>query len=469
STGAANANVDQTALYGAQVEKIFRGFPETNNIFQIFGAVSSSAVSGVANTAIGGMVLKPWSQRRRGSLELLPHVSARLGAVAGFNTVAFLRPALPGAGAGAPVQFVVQSTDASDRIALVAGDLVTRALQSGLFYYADSNLKFDQPQVDISIDRDKAAELGVNMQQVAGDIGALLGGAYVNYFNIQGNSYKVIPQVERVARLNPEQLGNYYVRVGNGRLAPLATFAKFRYKVQPQTLNHFQQLNAATITAVPRQGVSLGQALDYLRSQAAQTFPQGYSVDYAGQSRQYVQEGSTLVLAFAFGAVVIFLVLAAQFESFRDPLIILLGSVPMTLAGALAFLFLGASTINIYTQVGFITLVGLISKHGILIVQFANQLQAEGMGKREAVEHAAGVRLRPILMTTAAMVLGVVPLVFAAGAGAASRYAMGIVIVTGMSVGTLFTLFVVPAAYMLIARDRSRELAKAAVAKPEPA
>jgi multidrug efflux pump len=297
----------------------------------------------------------------------------------------------------------------------------------------------------------------------------LLGGGYVNYFNIQGSSYKVIPQIERTDRLNPEQLRNYYVRLGNGRLVPLSTFASLKYKVQPQALNHFQQLNAATVIAVPRQGVSLGQALDFMQAEAKRSFPQGYSVDYAGQSRQYIQEGNTLIIAFAFGAVVIFLVLAAQFESFRDPLIILFGSVPMTLAGALAFLFLGASSINIYTQVGFITLVGLISKHGILIVQFANQTQDEGMGKLAAIEHAAGVRLRPILMTTAAMVLGVVPLVIATGAGAASRYAMGIVIVTGMSIGTLFTLFVVPSVYMLIARDRAKVPAPApaaAVLKP---
>jgi len=469
STGAPDANVDQTALFGSQIEQIYRGFPETRNIFQLFGATSSSAPSGIANTAIGGMVLKPWSERKRGTLELLPQVAAQLGAVAGFNTVAFLRPPLPGAGGGAPVQFVVQSTDPPERIAQVANALVARALQSGLFFFADSNLKFDQPQVDIDIDRDKAAELGVDMQQVAGDVGALLGGGYVNYFDIQGNSYKVIPQVERIGRLNPDQLKNYYVRVGGNRLAPLGTFATLRTTVQPQTLNHFQQLNAATITAAPRPGVSLGQALDYLRGEAARMFPQGYSADYAGQSRQFVQEGSALAVAFAFGAVIIFLVLAAQFESFRDPLIILLGSVPMTLAGALAFLFLGVSTINIYTQVGFITLVGLISKHGILIVQFANQLQREGRPKLEAIEHAAGVRLRPILMTTAAMVLGVLPLVVASGAGASSRFAMGIVIVTGMSVGTGFTLFVVPAVYMLIARDYARERVTAgAVAAAEP-
>jgi multidrug efflux pump len=341
-------------------------------------------------------------------------------------------------------------------MAQVADEMVARALRSGLFVYADSDLKLDQPQGDLVIDREKAAELGVAMQQVANDVGSLLGGAYVNFFNIQGNSYQVIPLVERTRRLNPEQLRDYYVRIGSGALVPLSTFASIRTEVQPQSLNHFQQLNSATISLAPRPGVTQADALDFMRSQAAQVFPQGYGMDYGGQSRQFIQEGNSLVLAFAFGAIIIFLVLAAQFESFRDPLIILLGSVPMTLVGALVFLFLGASTINIYTQVGFITLVGLISKHGILITQFANQLQSEGMGKLEAIERAAGVRLRPILMTTAAMVLGVVPLVIATGAGAASRYAMGIVIVTGMSVGTIFTLFVVPSVYMLIARDRSK-------------
>ncbi len=468
STGAPDANVDQTALFGSQVYDIYHGFPETQNIFQLFGATSSSAPSGIANTAIAGMVLKPWGQRQRGTLQLLPLVAGQLSSVAGFNSVAFLRPPLPGAGGGAPVQFVVQTTDPPERLAQVANTLVGRALQSGLFFFADSNLKFDQPQVNIEIDRDKAAELGVDMQQEAGDVGALLGGGYVNYFDIQGNSYKVIPQVERVDRLNPDQLRDYYVRVGGGRLAPLATFASLKETVQPQTLNHFQQLNSATITAAPRPGISLGQALDWFREEAGRTYPQGYTSDYAGQSRQYVQEGSALAVAFLFGAVIIFLVLAAQFESFRDPLIILFGSVPMTLAGALVFLFLGVSTINIYTQVGFITLVGLISKHGILIVQFANQLQREGRPKLEAIEHAAGVRLRPILMTTAAMVLGVVPLVIATGAGASSRFAIGIVIVTGMSVGPTFTLFVVPAVYMLIARDLARAPAPAGAPAVQP-
>jgi multidrug efflux pump len=455
STAAPNANIDQTARYAEENAKIFRSFPEAANVFQIVGYPSG-------NGAINGMVFKPWGdpERKRSTLELLPDVSAQLNTVAGLKTFAFLRPPLPGGGSGAAVQYVVVSTDAPERMAEVADDLVVRAMKSGLFYFADSDLKFDQLRGDIEIDRNKAADLGVNMQQIAADVGSMLGGGYVNYFNIQGNSYKVIPQVDRSDRLTPEQLGNYYVG-GGGKLVPLSTFASVKYKVQPQSLKHFQQLNAATISAVPKQGVSLGQALDFFNAQGKLALPQGYSVDYAGQSRQYVQEGSSLIVAFVFGAIIIFLVLAAQFESFRDPFIILLGSVPMTLVGALMFLFLGAASINIYTEVGFITLVGLISKHGILIVQFANRLQEEGKSKREAIDHAAGVRLRPILMTTAAMVFGVVPLIVATGAGAASRFNMGIVIATGMSVGTLFTLFVVPAVYMLIARDYAEERAAA--------
>jgi multidrug efflux pump len=449
SSGAPNANVDQIELFAAENVKVIKSFPETAGVFQAVGFPST-------NGAFTGMVFKPWRERKRSAPEVLPELTGKLGSVAGLKTFAALPASLPGGGGGTPVQFVLLSTDQPERIAQVADELVLRAFKSGLFYYADSDLKFDQPRIDLQIDRDKAADLGVNMQQIAADVGSMLGGGYVNYFNIQGNSYKVIPQVERVRRLNPSQLGDYYVSTGKGSLVPLSTFATLKATVQPQSLKHFQQLSAATISAVPRQGVSLGQALDYFNQQAKEVMPQGYSIDYGGQSRQYVQEGSSLMVAFAFGAIIIFLVLAAQFESFRDPLIILLGSVPMTLVGALAFLFLGAASINIYTEVGFITLVGLISKHGILIVQFANQLQLEGYGKREAVQHAAGVRLRPILMTTAAMVFGVMPLVLASGAGAASRYSMGIVITTGMSVGTLFTLFVVPAVYMLIASDRRR-------------
>jgi len=449
STGAPNSGIDQTTLFAKENVKIIEQFPETAQVFQAVGFPSY-------NGAFTGMAFKPWNKRTRTTMQVLPEVTAKLNSVAGLKNFVFTPPALPGGGSGPPVQFVVLSTEDPLRVAQVADELVQRAIKSGLFYFADTDLKFDQPQVDIQIDRNKAADLGVNMQQVAADVGSMLGGGYVNYFNIQGNSYKVIPQVVRMSRLNPEQLGDYYVGTSHGSLVPLSTFATFKYKVQPQALKHFQQLTAATIQAMPRAGVSLGQALDFFNQDAKTALPQGYGVDYGGQSRQYFQEGSSLIVAFIFGAIIIFLVLAAQFESFRDPLIILLGSVPMTLVGALAFLFLGTASINIYTEVGFITLVGLISKHGILIVQFANQLQLEGHSKRDAVQHAAGVRLRPILMTTAAMVLGVMPLVIATGAGAASRFNIGIVIVTGMTIGTCFTLFVVPAVYMLIAGDRRR-------------
>jgi multidrug efflux pump len=444
-TAEPNANVERVSLFGRQVDDVMRGFPETASYFQIIGYPTS-------NGLFSGWVLKPWSERKRKPEEILPQFSAQLGNIAGLNSYAFMPPALPGGGGGTPVQFVIKSTDDPLRLAEVANDLVMKAFASGLFYFADSDLKFNQLQMNLVIDRNKAADLGVNMQQLASDTGALLGGGYVNRFDIQGNSYKVIPQVERSQRLNPSQILDYHVSTGRGSLVALSTFAKLEPTVQPQSLNRFQQLNSATISAVPKYGVTLGQALDWFNQQAKQSFPSGYQTDYAGQSRQYIQEGSALLVTFAFAIVIIFLVLSAQFESFRDPFVIML-TVPLAVCGALAFIFLGFASLNIYSEVGLITLVGLITKHGILIVQFANQLQREGYAKRLAIEHACGVRLRPILMTTAAMVLGVLPLVFASGAGAASRYNMGLVIATGMSIGTLFTLFVVPTAYLLIAPD----------------
>jgi multidrug efflux pump len=291
------------------------------------------------------------------------------------------------------------------------------------------------------------------MQQLGNSLGLMLGGRYVNRFSIQGRSYKVIPQVERRYRQNTDQIGRFPIATRSGEMIPLSSLISLETTVQPQELRRFQQLNSATLSAVPRPGVAVGTALDFLLTKGTEIAPRGYEFDYAGPSRQYVEEGSNLILTFFFAIIIIYLVLAAQFESFRDPLIMLI-SVPMSIAGALVFLTLGAATINIYTQVGLITLIGLISKHGILIVQFANQLQeGEGLGKREAIEKAAAIRLRPILMTTGAMVLGVVPLLLASGAGAVSRYNIGLVIASGMSIGTLFTIFVVPAMYMVVARN----------------
>ena len=448
---APNATIEQTELFADQVSEVIRStYPdETAEIFQLSG------FGGTPNAAFIGWRLKPWSQRERTAGQLLGEIQRKVATVAGANTAAFQRPALPGSAGGLPVQFVIGSTEAPQRVAEVANGLLQKAMTSGLFVFGDTNLKFDQPQVDIEIDREKAASLGITMQQIGADLGSMLGGGYVSRFAIEGRAYKIIPQVTRTARLNPDQLSDYYVSTSKGGLVALSTFATLKESTQPRELKRFQQLNAATLSFLPAGGVSQGQALEFLKAEA-QLLPQGFTVDYAGASRQFVQEGSSLMGTFFLAVLVIFLVLAAQYESFRDPLIILM-SVPLSIAGAMVFIFFGFATLNIYTQVGLITLVGLITKHGILIVEFANKLQEEqGYSIRDAVQHAAGVRLRPILMTTAAMVLGVLPLVLASGAGAASRYSIGLVIMTGMSIGTLFTLFIVPTFYTFIARDRRR-------------
>jgi multidrug efflux pump len=384
----------------------------------------------------------------------------RLGQIAGVRAAAFQPSPLPGAGSGLPVQFVIGTTDSYERLNEVSQALMERARSSGMFAYVDTDLKVDKPQTTVEIDRDKAAQLGLTMRDIGGSLGAMLGGGYVNYFGLAGRSYRVIPQVMQRERLNAEQLKDYYINTAGGTPIPVSTVVKLKTTVVPQSINHFQQLNSATISAVAMPGVTLGQALDTLNSLTKDLLPQGYSIDYAGQSRQYVQESSALVVTFFFALLIIFLALAAQFESFRDPFIVLV-SVPMSICGAMIFISLGVggATLNIYTEVGLVTLIGLISKHGILIVQFANDLQRAGKSKREAVEMAAGIRLRPILMTTAAMVLGVLPLVTASGAGAVGRYNMGLVIMTGISIGTLFTLFVVPAMYLFLAADHSKERA----------
>ena len=448
---AADANLDQTKLFSGQITRTFQGFPETGAIFQIDGT-SGGGAAATGNSAIAGMVLKPWSERGRSQMELLPMVQQQLNHISGLQIAAFSRPPLPGPGGGLPVQFVIGTTQPKLQLDAVAQELVRRARASSLFLFADSDLKYDKPQVQIDIDRPRAAELGLDMREVGEDLATMLGGNYVNYFSIEGRSYRVIAQVQRNSRLNPSQLNQYYVRAADGQMLPLSTIITLHSRVIPEQLKRFQQLNAATLSAVPAPGVALGEALDYLKTQARQVMPRGYSIDYAGQSRQYVQTGSTLIVTFFFAIVIIFLVLSAQFESFRDPLIMLV-SVPMSIAGALIFLTLGFASVNIYTEVGLITLIGLISKHGILIVQFANQLQIqEGLDKREAIEQAAAIRLRPILMTTSAMVVGVLPLLLATGPGAVSRFDMGLVIASGMSIGTLFTLYVVPAIYMALAK-----------------
>ena len=449
-TTAPNATLEQTQLSTRQVYQLFASFPETDHVFQLDG------INGL-NSGIAGMVFKPWDERKQTTMGLLPQVQQKLGGIAGAQAVAFLRPPLPGGGRGLPVQFIVGTTDSYEQLDAVAQSLLTKARASGMFAFVDNDLKFDKPQTILELDRDKIALMGLTMRDVGNALGSMLGGGYVNYFSLAGRSYKVIPQVMQRDRLNAEQLHDYYINTSGGPSVPLGTIAHIKTTVVPESLNHFQQLNSATISAVPLPGVTLGQALDSLKNLAKDVLPQGYSIDYGGQSRQYVQESSALIVTFFFALIVIFLSLAALFESFRDPLIVLV-SVPMSICGAMSFISLGVggATLNIYTEVGLVTLIGLISKHGILIVQFANDLQLEGKGKREAVETAAGIRLRPILMTTAAMVLGVMPLVTATGAGAVGRFNMGLVISTGIAIGTLFTLFVVPAMYMLLAADHTR-------------
>jgi multidrug efflux pump len=333
-------------------------------------------------------------------------------------------------------------------------NVINAARKTGMFLFLDTDLKIDKAQTTVVFDRDKAAGLGLNMQDVGGVLQSSLSEGYVDYFYLQGRSYQVIPQVRHVDRLNEDQLLNYYIKTADGTPVPLSTFASLKTTVVPGSINHFQQLNSVTISGVLFPGVTLGQALDTMKKIARDILPQNYSVDYAGASRQYVQESSALLITFFFALIIIFLCLAALFESFRDPLIVLV-SVPMSICGALIFVSLGVggASLNIYTEVGLVTLIGLISKHGILIVQFANDLQREGKAKREAIQMASSIRLRPILMTTAAMVLGVVPLITASGAGAVSRFNIGLVIASGISIGTLFTLFVVPAMYMVLADD----------------
>ncbi len=450
-TAQANASLAQTQLYSDQVYEIFKAYPETAHIFQIDGA------NGI-NTSIIGMVLKPWDQRKRTSNELQPLIQEQLSKISGAKVAAFQMPSLPGGGSGLPVQFVLTTTEDFYRLNQVLQNVLSEAYQSGVFAYIDPDLKIDQLQTMVQIDRDKASEMGIDMQTISTVLSAALSENYINYFDYAGRSYQVIPQMVRKQRVTTSDLLNYYLNTVTGASIPLSTIVTLQEQIVPESINHFQQLNSTTISAVAFPGISMGTALGTFQQIAAQVLPSGYSIDYASQSRQYIQESSALIVTFFFALIIIFLSLAALFESFRDPCIVLI-SVPMSICGAMIFVSLGVggATLNIYSEVGLVTLIGLISKHGILIVQFANDLQHAGHVKREAIEQAAKVRLRPILMTTAAMVLGVIPLINATGAGALSRYNIGLVIATGISIGTLFTLFVVPAMYLLIATDHTKE------------
>ncbi len=456
--------LDYMEKYTAELGEITRDTPELELNFLFNGR--SPDGPGANNGAFGGFIFSPWSQRERSTAEVLNDtIQPRVSAIAGLQVTAVNPPPLPSPGV-LPVEFVIKSTLDHQVLNDSASEVLQRARDSGKFIFIDKNLQIDKPQQHIRIDRDKAALLGVDMRTLSDDIGALLSGAFIGRFAMQDRSYKIIPQIRRDQRLNPDDLYNYYTRTRSGELIPLSTLVTLESEVIPRSLKSFQQLNSVTLEGVPRPGVPLGDALASLESIADEVLTREYSLDYSGQSRQFKTEGSTLVTTLFFALLIIYLVLAAQFESFRDPLIMLV-TVPMSISGALlclnalALFQVNGATLNIYTQVGLITLIGVISKHGILIVEFANRLQEEGMSRREAIEESASVRLRPVLMTTAALVLAMIPLLIADGPGAAARFSMGLVIASGMTIGTLFTLYVLPAVYMYIGRDfaalRARE------------
>ena len=450
------ANLDYLEDMTGKLQKEIAKIPENEHVFAING-------SGGVRQAFAGLILKTWDERTRTQKQVLQDLQSKLTLIPGAQAFAFAPPALPGSAGGPPVQFVIRTTGDYQQLAGVLAEMQQAAQKSGLFIFTDSDLKFDTPQIEMKIDSAKANRLGVSMQDVGSSLATFLGGNYVNRFSLYGRSYQVIPQAPREFRITGDWLLRYQVRTTSGELVPLSSIATVTQTVQPNALTNFQQLSSATLSGVPFPGRTIGETIDFLTAKSKEIFPEGYTYDFQGDARQYVQEGNSLAVTFAFALIVIFLVLAAQFESFRDPLIILI-ALPTSMFGALLPLnvlgVMGAASINIYTQIGLVTLIGLISKHGILMVEFANRLQEEqGMGRREAIEHAAGVRLRPILMTTAAMVAGMLPLILAHGAGARSRFDIGLVIGFGMAIGTLFTIFITPAMYTFLARDHSREAA----------
>ena len=465
-----SSTLDYVERYTEEITDIAKKVPEVENYFLFNGSGG-----GGSNSAIAGFVLKPWSERERSTKQVLEQsLQPKISEVTGLNVFALIPPALPSAGGGGSGgEFVIGGIGSLEQLQELSDAILAKAYASKRFIFLDKDLKIDKPRIELQIDRDKAAALGIDMRTLSADMSAMLSGGYANRFAMQNRSYRVIAQVQRSDRLNAEQLTNYYTRTRTGELVPLSTLVTLKESAQPQVLNRFQQLNAVAIIFAPRPGVTKGEALAVLEQAAKEVLPRGFSVDYAGESRQFKQEGTTMLVTLLFALIIIFLVLSAQFESFRDALIMLI-TVPMALCGALLVMnvlaiasgilgqqgiemFPGMS-INIYTQVGLVTLVGVITKHGILIVEFANKLQIEkGLSKREAIEEATAIRLRPVLMTTAALVFAMIPLLMASGPGAAARFSMGMVIASGMTIGTAFTLFVLPAFYLYLARDHAHD------------
>lgn len=458
-----HTNLDYLTTYTDQLTGIFMDVPERQNLFAINGFPTPHG-------AFMGLILKPWGDRERSDLSVMGELQGKFMGVAGVNAFATAPSAIPVGAGEMPVEFVITYPGDYAQLATTLDAIDAEAKKSGLFIFTNADLRFSTPQAELIVDKDRANKLGVTMQDVGATLSTLLGGNNVNRFAVEGRSYQVIPQVPRGERATTEQILKYHVRATNGDMVPLSSFITLGQTVQPNSLKTFQQLNSATLQGVPFPGRTVGEAVTFLQQKADEIFPHGMAYDFKGESRQFVQEGNALAVTFAFSLLLIYLVLAAQFESFRDPFIILIG-LPATLFGALFVLWIlgqvngmmqnnppfniGSGTINIYTQIGLVTLIGLIAKHGILMVEFANKLQeTQGMDKNSAIKEAAAVRLRPILMTTAAMVIGVVPLLIADGAGAKSRFDIGVVIAAGMTIGTMFTLFITPAIYSFVARDR---------------
>lgn len=452
----ANSTVDQSSHFGKQVNEAFMSVPETNFTFQLT----------MPTGGFSGMVTKPWADRDRDVFQIMPDVQKKLAEISGVRILPITPPALPGGGQF-PFEFVLASTADIKEIYEYALQVQDIMQQSGKFYFQTLDVKVDQPDYKLNIDREKVADLGLDLQTVTNDVGTLLGGGYVNRFNMAGQSYKVIPQVKRSGRLNPDDLASLYITGPEGNLIRLDQVASITHTTEPRTINRMQQLNAVKISGVP--GVPLGEALDFLETEVRKILPKSYTIDYTGESRQLKREGNTFLPAFIMAIVMIFLVLSAQYNSFRDPLVILAGSVPLAMFGALLFTFWKipmpipfftdgfTTTMNIYSQVGLVTLMGLIARNGILVVEFANRLQEEGVAKFDAIREASSLRLRPVMMTSVATIAGHTPLIFASGAGAEARNAIGIVLVLGMAIGTFFTLFVLPSVYMLLAKDHQHD------------
>lgn len=445
------ATLQYNQTYSRELIRHFESLPEHEESFLIMG------FGGDTNTVFAGMKMPSSFERQRSQQAVVPELQAKVDSIAGFQTAVVSPPSLPGSGGGLPLQFVVTSDADYAKLDQVAEQVLAQAMQSGQFAFLVKDVRFDRPKSTLVIDRDRAADLGITMEDIGANLAGWLGGQYVNRFGLQGRSYKVIPQVGDADRQDLAKLDGYYLRGSSGAQVPLSALIKVVDSVEPGKRSQFQQLNSITLSGIPAPGIGLGDAMAALDDIAEEIFPRGFAADYTGESRQYRQQGNVLILTFFMALLIIYLVLAAQFESWRDPLIILI-SVPLSIASALAFLMLDFATVNIYTQVGLITLIGLVAKNGILIVEFANQLQQrDGLNKPAAIEQAAGIRLRPILMTTVAMIVAMLPLLTATGPGAASRFAIGLVIASGLGIGTVLTLFVVPPFYVILAKDRSAE------------